>query len=135
MGLFRRRKPKLTRQQCLAAIAVRNPLARAKPLKNGQLELELPLEKTRLGKWFSFGSDKPLIRRYQLDALGRDVWEMIDGKRPVRALIEQFAAKHRLNLREAEVSMMAYLRTLASRGIIALAVETPSKGRKPDKTT
>ncbi len=135
MGLFRRRKPKLTRQQCLAAIAVRNPLAEAKDLKDGQLEVILPLQKTRLGKWFSFGSEKTLERRYQLDAFGRDVWEMIDGKKTVRKLIEKFAAKHGLNLREAEVSMMAYLRTLAGRGIIALAVELPGKAGRPGKAT
>jgi hypothetical protein len=45
---------------------------------------------------------------------------MIDGRKTVRQLIQSFAQTHRLNLREAEVAMMTYLRTLASRGIVTM---------------
>jgi hypothetical protein len=37
-------------------------------------------------------------------------------------MIEGFASAHKLNLREAEVAMLAYLRTLATKGIMTLSV-------------
>jgi hypothetical protein len=54
---------------------------------------------------------------------------MLDGRNTVRAIIETFAREYQLNLREAEVSILAYLRMLAGRGMMVLAVEkTPQEG-------
>jgi hypothetical protein len=47
---------------------------------------------------------------------------MLDGTRTVRILIEEFAERHHLNLREAEVATLAWLQTLASRGMIVFQV-------------
>ena len=59
-------------------------------------------------------------RKLQLDALGTEVWALIDGDRSVRRIIEMFASTHRLQLREAELAVTQFLRDLGRRGIIAL---------------
>jgi hypothetical protein len=59
-------------------------------------------------------------RKLQLDALGTEVWALIDGDRSVRRIIEMFASTHRFQFREAELAVTQFLRDLGRRGIIAL---------------
>lgn len=104
----------------MAAMAVRHPQVSERVSAGGKVELVVPRTKSRLGRWLS-GSDAPVVRRFELDELGGEVWRMIDGKTTVRMMIERFATAHQLSLREAEVSMLAYLRMLTERGIMVLA--------------
>jgi len=46
----------------------------------------------------------------------------VDGTRSVEGLIEHFAAEKRVNIREAEVAVLAFLKTLVQRNLVALAV-------------
>lgn len=59
-------------------------------------------------------------KKLQLDALGTEVWDLIDGRRSVRKIIQRFAETHRLHPREAEVSVTRFLRELGKRGLIGL---------------
>ena len=59
-------------------------------------------------------------RKLQLDALGTEVWALIDGDRSVRRIIEMFASTHRFQFREAELAVTQFLRDLGRRGIIGL---------------
>jgi len=52
------------------------------------------------------------------------VWRHADGTRTVEALITTFAEHHQLSLREAEVPVLAFLKTLTQRNLIALAVRS-----------
>ncbi|MFQ6048150.1 MAG: PqqD family protein [Phycisphaerae bacterium] len=131
MGFFRQKRPTLSRQQVLAARPIRNSLAEVTELPGGELEVAIPFEKPRGLRWL-FRRQKVLKRRFQLDRLGRKVWDLCDGQRTVRELIEAFAHAQRLNLREAEVSMVAYLHTLGTRGIILLTdVSVEPGGESP----
>ena len=119
MGLFRRAKPKVSRQEMLAAAPVRNPEARVEELDDGRVIVRIPVRPRRVVRWLVRQDPKrPMLRSFELDPLGSEVWTLCDGRRNVRRLIEQFARKHRLNLREAEVSMVTYLKTLTSRGLL-----------------
>ena len=117
-----------SRAGLLAARAVRNPQATERRLADGGLELSVPMAKSRLARWLSRTGDTPIIRKFELDRLGVEVWRMMDGRSTVREVIERFASAHQLNLREAEVSMLAYLRTLAGRGIMVLAMPDDPSG-------
>ena len=61
-----------------------------------------------------------IIRRLQLDTLGSSVWQMVDGSRTVAEIVEQFRKEHQLGIREAELSVTAFLKDLGRRGLIAL---------------
>ncbi|MFC1886362.1 PqqD family peptide modification chaperone [Thermodesulfobacteriota bacterium] len=45
---------------------------------------------------------------------------MIDGKRTVKQIVHLFAESHRLHIKEAEVSVTAFLHELGKRGIIGI---------------
>jgi hypothetical protein len=48
------------------------------------------------------------------------VWNLMDGKRSVRQLVKIFAGTHRLEPREAEVSVTQFIRELGRRGLIGM---------------
>jgi len=64
----------------------------------------------------------PKYRRLGLDEIGSYVWEMCDGQTTVRAMIRRFSKQYKLSRKEAEVSMVAYLKQLAKKGIVAIQV-------------
>ncbi|MBI9088343.1 MAG: PqqD family protein [Desulfobacterium sp.] len=59
-------------------------------------------------------------RKVELDLLGAQVWHLIDGKRDVGAIIREFAGLHGLDLKEAEVSVTLFLRSLGKKGLIGM---------------
>ena len=59
-------------------------------------------------------------RKIQLDGLGVDVWSLLDGKKNVKTIIKEFAALHRLNYKEAEISVTLFLRSLGEKGLIGI---------------
>ncbi len=61
-------------------------------------------------------------RTVALDRLGREVYEAIDGRRDVESIVERLATAHRLRFHEARMSVMQFLRLLAERNIVILAV-------------
>ena len=45
---------------------------------------------------------------------------MIDGKREARKIIDDFQETHKLNRREAEISVTTFLKELGKRGLIVM---------------
>jgi hypothetical protein len=93
-------------------------------LETGDVFLEYPLTvrpwlaavAKRLGK----SRDVVQIKKLQLDAMGTAVWDLVDGQRSVRRIIQIFAETHRLNNKEAEVSVTSFIRELGQRGLLGL---------------
>jgi hypothetical protein len=117
LGLFR--KPQNHRDALLAAIPLRNELVREKPTSAG-LRLTAPLRPSTLRRVFVPSNAATPEKSFELDDLGAWVWHALDGVRSVEQLIHAFADHHRVNLREAEVSVIAFLKTLAQRNLIGL---------------
>lgn len=69
-----------------------------------------------------FGGRPESVRtkKIQLDELGTAVWDMLDGQRSVRDIVAEFADTHRLEQKEAEVSVTHFLRMLGQRGLIGM---------------
>jgi hypothetical protein len=130
VGLFRSSKPKVTRQDMLDVIPVRNPRARVEELDDGGMILRIPVRAQRIVRWLVREDPRrPRLRSFELDPLGAQVWELCDGRRSVRRLIRDFATRNKLNLREADVSILAYLKTLTSRGLLFFP-DPRSQGRR-----
>lgn len=62
-------------------------------------------------------------RQTVLDKLGSEIWRLCDGRRTVEAIVDAFAAAHRLTFHESRTAVSAYLASLVQRG--ALAMELP----------
>ena len=93
-------------------------------LETGEVLLEYPLAVRpwidSLAKRLGGLPPKRQTRKVQLDAMGTLVWDLVDGERSVRMIIQIFARTHRLETREAEVSVATFIRQLGQRGLLGL---------------
>ncbi|HEY4328552.1 MAG TPA: PqqD family protein [Phycisphaerae bacterium] len=124
LGFLEKKRP--SREALLGAVPVRNPVVRESRREGDEagvmvLRLTAPLVPSRLRGLI--GGKKMAEKSFDLDALGAFVWESLDGRRNVEELIEYFAAEKRVNVREAEVAVLAFLKMLAQRNLLALAIE------------
>jgi hypothetical protein len=71
-------------------------------------------------KRFGGPDDYVQTKTLELDKLGSSVWDLLDGKRSIRQLIQIFAETHQLQFREAEVAVTQFIRELGRRGLIGL---------------
>jgi hypothetical protein len=117
---------RMTRQKALAYKPVKSSQVTETRLETGEVVLEYPLAvrplvaavARRLGK---SQEDLIQIKKLQLDVLGTSVWDLVDGKRSVRRMIQIFAETHRLEKKEAEVSVTQFIRELGKRGLLGLS--------------
>lgn len=130
MGLFRKSKqstPKPTREEALRCIPEISPDIQWHTLESGDVFIEYPLSTkpffVQLAKRFhpeSTQGNKVLTRKLQLDQQGSRVWQLLDGKRSVAQVIEQFASQEEISLRDSEHSITLFFRSLGKRGLILM---------------
>ena len=120
----RRRPPLIRRDEALGAVPVKNRFVRESRLESGEVMLHYPVSAPpwaeRIARWIGKDPAPPREGRLQLDALGTAVWELIDGRRPVREVAAAFAAAHQLEPREAQTAVAHFMRQLGRRGLIGL---------------
>jgi hypothetical protein len=114
----------LSRTDALCCIPIRNPQVVENRLDSGEMLLSYP---DTLKPWFAGilkrikkESELRRMRKLQLDILGTGVWELVNGKSTVMEIIVSFAGLHQLYQKEAEVSVIQFLRELGRRGIIGM---------------
>lgn len=113
------------RATVLSARPVRNPgveWERCVP-SDGRPALVLvrvPRRRDRMGNWLARWFRLPDFRKIELDEIGSDLWEACDGQRSVGSITELICERYRLNRRQAETSVTAYLRMLAQRRLIGV---------------
>jgi len=118
------RETEISRARALDCVPVRNPQITEQKNDNGEVCLAYQV---RVRPWFqnivrkiSGRPDAVIERKLQLDSLGTVVWQMINGQRRVREIIKDFQAMHKLNSREAEISVTAFLKDLGRRGLVVM---------------
>ena len=65
---------------------------------------------------------RTMERTVRLDELGTFVLRQIDGQKDVLQIIDAFVQRYRINRREAELSTVAFLRSLAERNVISIVI-------------
>jgi hypothetical protein len=118
----------LDRERALNAKPEKLPRIDAQEDGQNGLKVTVLLEPPAWSRWF--GASGHIKRTFQLDYLGREVYEACDGKTTVKALIRSFSNRHGIDLAEAEVSMTSYLQTLMRKGLIAMAVSKQGSSGK-----
>jgi len=108
--------PRPTRQQLLSSVPHKNVLVKETAMAEG-LRLTAPLRPNRLREVLGARAGE---KSFELDQLGGFTWRSIDGKRNIEGLIRLFAEEQRVSLREADVSVVAFLKMLAQRNLIGL---------------
>ena len=126
MKVFRKKRRNVhgDRAAAFKFIPVKNTQVTDEHLESGEVLIHYPVTIrpwiAALVKRFSGSQGEPRTKPLQLDQLGTEVWELIDGNRSVRRIIEIFAETHQLQIREAEVAVSQFIRLLGQRGLIGL---------------
>jgi len=115
----------LSREDALGCRPIKNPEVIETRLDSGVVLLRYPM---RIRPWIKAlacrlgaGDPAPALRKLQLDILGTEVWNLMDGSRTVGDVIQVFARQYHLPYREAEMSVTLFIRHLGRRGLIGLA--------------
>jgi hypothetical protein len=126
MSVFSRKQktPRIPRNESLKCIPVKNIHVKETRLETGEVLLSYPAS---LRPWMAslmskFGgqTDKSLTRKMQLDELGTEVWQLMDGQHSVEQVIQRLSQKYQLQPKETEVAVTHFLRQLGRRGVIGL---------------
>jgi len=125
MALFRRKSKKapLPREQSLAARPVLNPLVKLERDEQDNVILQVPRRDSAMTRFMARFYRMPGYKRVALDELGSFVIELCDGRNTAGDIIDKFAKRFKLNRREAELSMVEFMRSLARRSIIGLVID------------
>jgi hypothetical protein len=112
--------PKISRQEILAAVPVRNSLVEWETNDQEEVVLKVPRRQDRVGRVLHRVFVAPAFKQVVLDEVGSDVWQLCTGENDVDTIVKTLAKKYKLSRREVELSLANYLRTLAQRGLIGL---------------
>ncbi len=122
---------RLAREQALRLYPLRNPAVRYETQDNGCIMLIVPVRPRGLMKLFHRLFKLPHEHRIELDETGSTVWNLCDGQRSVEAIVQKLTRQYKLERREAEYALFAFLDTLARRGGIAYSkkrIANPPEG-------
>lgn len=111
------------REEALKARPRALPTVRFEEQPGGTFNVTVRIAPVRWVRWFMRLNE--VERTFSLDALGREVYEACDGKTDVKTIVRNFAAAHKLSIVEAEISVSTFLKTLTSKGLVALSVDRP----------
>jgi len=78
----------------------------------------------------------PSERNITLDEVGTEVWQMCNGRTSVAQMIEGLRQKYKLDRKEAEVSLLSYLKTLGQKRFVGFVIEgdqAEGAGPKPGR--
>ena len=126
MKVFRKKPvgPYLSRSKALECAPAKSLQVSEIRLETGEVVIEYPLAVrpwiATVAKHLGGLQGKRQTKKLQLDAMGTFVWDLVDGKRSVRTIIQIFAKTHRLGNKEAEVSVTSFIRQLGQRGLLGL---------------
>mgnify|MGYP001044587762 CR=1 FL=1 len=124
-----KRQPKISREAMFESKPTRNDL-----LEWEKTDDEVTITMTRGDNWkvrvlskvFWIPKQKSLV----LDQIGTQVWEMCDGRTTVEAMIRRLSESHKLNEKEAEISLLAYLKKLAQKRLVGFLVDKENLPRR-----
>ncbi|MBN1865831.1 PqqD family protein [Candidatus Sumerlaeota bacterium] len=119
---------KLDRPAVMKARPEQMPFVHRATEDDGGLKIAVKLRANRLARFLGGGGE--VERTFQLDALGREVYEACDGEATVEKIVRAFAKRHKLSIGEAEVSVTTYLKTLVSKALIGMAVDKPGSRQR-----
>ena len=80
--------------------------------------LNLPTRQDKYAKILARMFKGPSSRKVQLDEFGSQIWDLCDGKHTIEELVRFTCQTYKLNRRQGEVSVLAFMRMLSERRLI-----------------
>ena len=132
LKLFRKGGPSVSREEALEARPMRNLSVKCSTGEEGEVTLEMDRRRDLSSRLLGLIVAAPLRKTVALDEMGSFVWNLCDGEHSVSEIASLLARKHKLNRREAILSLSTFLRDLGKRRLIGFAV---SKEKQDVSTT
>ncbi len=107
----------------------RNELLAWEDTEDGEVRITVTRQETWKTRLLSKVFYIPEKRTITLDEVGAQVWQMCDGRTSVAQMIEGLRDRYKLDRKEAEVSLLSYLKTLGQKRFVGFLVE--GAGRTP----
>ena len=107
----------------LAARPVHADGATEKSTGPGTWQVTVALRPTRWARFLLRAPSAGVKKTFELDELGKFVWDACDGKTAVRRIIRKLADRYNLNQREAEVATVAFLQMLTRKGLVGISIQ------------
>ena len=107
----------------LASRPTRNDSLRWEPNDAGEVQVFIERQETWRVRLLSKVFYIPKERKITLDEGGSEVWQMCNGRNSVGQMIELLSDKYQLNRKEAEVSLLQYLKTLGQKRFVGFVLE------------
>ena len=124
MGMLAtRKKPKLTREAMLNSRPARNELLKWERNDRGEAQITVTRQDTWKVRLLSKLFYVPKDRTITLDEVGSEVWQMCNGHTSVAQMIDSLRDKYKLDRKEAEVSLLSYLKTLGQKRFVGFMLE------------
>ena len=114
-----RQNPVQAREVHLAQKPMRAKDATIERKSHGGAKITVPVR----GSW-PFRPPAGSMRVFELDEMGLLVWDACDGSNTLLELIRKISEHYSLNLREAEVATLTFLKTLARKQLIGMVENT-----------
>jgi len=83
-----------------------------------QIILVVPRKEDKMTNFLARMLQAPSEKKIELDEFGTAIWEKCDGTRTVEELARYTSTTYKLNRRQAEVSVMAFMKMLSQRRLI-----------------
>ena len=112
------------RRQSLGGVPVLNDNVAIELREGDRVTLKVTKQRSKgfLGRF----QPPVMVHTVNLDALGTFVFRQIDGRRNARQIIDAFARRFKVNRREAELSVVEFIRQLVRRNAISIAMKQVS---------
>ena len=117
---FGRKKPRLTLAQTLSAKPKRLVEGTLKDRDDGGVNLNVPMKQMKWAGWL-LRMPEGASKTFEMDEMGRFVWESIDGKTSVQQIIRKLSKFCRITPAEAKPATLSFLQMLGKKGLIGFA--------------
>jgi hypothetical protein len=118
-----RKKPRLTREAMMDSRPARNDLLEWEKTETGEAQIKVVRQETWKTRLLSKVFYIPETRTITLDEVGTEVWQMCDGHTSVATMIDCLRDRYKLDRKEAEVSLLSYLKTLGQKRFVGFLVD------------
>ena len=117
----------------LSSRPARNELISWAKNDNGEAQITVSRQDTWRVRLLSKVFYIPKERTITLDEVGTEVWQMCNGRTTVAQMIESLGKKYTLDRKEAEISLLSYLKTLGQKRFVGFLIEnqTPPSRAAP----
>ena len=131
MFFKKRKEPVLSRKKSLGSVVVKNADIKEETAGSGDITLTVSRNTGALFakimvRYFGLPEKKKII----LDERGSFIWKCCDGKVTVGEMIERFSGTYNLNRKEAEVSIVYFIKSLARRGLAGVVIQRDADGKR-----